>query len=208
MVRNHGKEKNMAGDNRNNPLLSEVRWYFAQSAFNTTCFYCAANRCEKKKSHINNRTLAFSVLAVISVFLQLISLKTGCNGFITVVSYLSLLISAGSMINQVASNKTIDNLIVKYKITAEEYKSLRESFMNLIRILYQNSDPNFVGQQCESYLEKYKQIGKMSPDTTNKDYTKAQDSLGLKGVGESFTWTDEQIDRLLPTGLKLNDYKS
>lgn len=207
MARSHGKEKNMDGNNSYNSLLAEVRWYFAQSVFNTSCFYSAVNRCEMKKSNINKWTLAFSILAVISVFLQLISLKTGYNGFITCVSYFSLLVSAGSMINQIASNKTIDNLIIKYKIAAEEYKSLRESFMNLIRIIYQKGDSNFIGKQCESYLEKYKQIGKMSPDTTKEDYKKAQDSLGLKGTGESFTWSDEQIDRLLPTGLKLDDYK-
>lgn len=207
MARNHGKEKNMDGENIYNPLLSEVRWYFAQSVFNTSCFYSAVNRCEKIKSNINKWTVAFSIFAVISVFLQLISLKSGFNGFITGVSYFSLLVSAGSMINQVASNKTIDNLIVKYKIAAEEYRSLRESFMNLIRIIYQKGDPDFIGKQCESFLEKYKQIGKMSPDTTTKDYKNAQDSLGLKGEGESFTWSDEQIDRLLPTGLKLADYK-
>lgn len=90
-----------------------------------------------------------------------------------------------------------------HKVTAENYKGLRDNFMNLIRLIMTKADTCKIEPVLEKYLEEYKMIGKFSPATTGDDYSSAQKKLGLKNQGEAFTWSNEEIDRFLPEELRL-----
>ena len=46
-------------------------------------------------------------------------------------------------------------------------------------------------------------IGKYSPATSSGDYINAQRGLGLgNSEGEEFTWSDEEINKFLPSSLR------
>lgn len=205
MTKNLGRQKNMDG-NSYNSLLSEVRWYFAQCVFNSSCYYKASGRCKKAKAKRDNWTLGFAVFAVISVFAQVITLRVDISILIQGASYFSLLVSAGSMINQIVRNDSNNDQIISYKVTAEEYKELREKFFDLLRKIYERQELSLLDSCCTEYIGWYSHIGKMAISTTYQDYKDAQHSLGLDADDEEFTWTNEQIDKLLPDGLKLKDF--
>jgi hypothetical protein len=192
--------------NSYNSLLSEVRWYFAQCVFNSSCYYKASGRCKKAKAKRDNWTLGFAVFAVISVFAQVITLRVDISILIQGASYFSLLVSAGSMINQIVRNDSNNDQIISYKVTAEEYKELREKFFDLLRKIYERQELSLLDSCCTEYIGWYSHIGKMAISTTYQDYKDAQHSLGLDADDEEFTWTNEQIDKLLPDGLKLKDF--
>lgn len=205
MIENRGKQKNMDGKNYIS-LLSEVRWYFAQCVFNASCYFKASSRCKKAKARRDKWTLAFAVLAVISVFAQVISLRVNMSILIQGVSYFSLLVSAVSMINQIVKNNSNNEQIISYKITAEEYKELREKFFDLLRKIYERQELSLLDGCCSEYIGWYSHIGKMAISTTYQDYKDAQHGLGLDADDEEFTWTNKQIDQLLPDGLRLKDF--
>lgn len=109
------------------------------------------------------------------------------------------------MIFEMFTRSDLTEFICSHKQTAEEYKSLRERFVDLIRQIMDGKPKDCTEPQLQRLLDEYSLIGRHSFDTTVDDYCKAQQKLGLHGNGESFTWSNEEIDRFLPEELRSSD---
>ena len=91
-----------------------------------------------------------------------------------------------------------------HKQAAEDYKQLRDSFMDIIRQVKSGTEISIVESRLHKCLHDYSILGKYSLPTNKQDYVNTQQSLGLNGQGESFTWSSEEIDRFLPIELREN----
>ena len=184
-----------------NLLLGEARFYFAQCVFNTACHYAAVDRYSKSKKWrqivvwvITASTIALFASSII--FWECEWLKC-----LKVLSLLGTTLTAASLIFEFFNRKDLTEFMFYHKQAAEDYKSLRDNLMDLIRQIKSGELEN-TEKSLKQYLHDYAIIGKYALQTTYKDYLKAQVSLGLNGKGELFTWSQKEIDRFLPIELK------
>lgn len=188
----------------NDKILAETRFYFAQCVFNTSCHYSAVERYQEQRGKRQNFALGLSIASVITLTLTVIGWEWEFEGLLKFLSFVGLLATAASLIFEFYNREDLTEFMCSHKTTAEHYKSLRDSFMNLIRMIMEGTDISKTEPLLEKYLEEYKLIGKFSPTTTGDDYESAQNKLGLKNEGETFTWSNEEIDRFLPEELRLS----
>lgn len=190
-------------------LLAEARFYFAQCVFNTSCHYSAFERYKRERSKRQVIALLLSGLTVLILVLTIIGWEWQCNAFLRLLSFIGLLSTASSLMFEFYNREDLTEFMCSHKTTAESYKALRDSFMNLIRQIISEDDSILKASLLEKYLDEYKLIGRHSPTTNSDDYAKAQSALGLKNKGETFTWSNEEIDRFLPEELRIKSiYKA
>lgn len=185
-------------------ILSETRFYFAQCVFNTSCHYSAVERIEKQRTNRQNWAIGISSVSVLILVGTCIAWEQNWMPVLRVFSILSALATAASMIFEMFTRSDLTEFICSHKQTAEEYKSLRERFVDLIRQIMDGKPKDSTDSQLQRLLDEYSFIGKHSFDTTGDDYSDAQRKLGIHGSGESFTWSNEEIDRFLPEELRLS----
>lgn len=189
----------------NEKLLANVRFYFAQSVFNTTCHRKAYNRLEKRKKTISNIVTSFSAVTIVLLIFQIVALETDIKPLINVVAYIGLALTGASLVFELINKEDLSILMHQHKAISEKYKALRDKYMSLIEEIMSNTtDDAFLKIKRDKLLKKYSAIGEYSPATVYEDYQKSQKSLGLKSNSdEEFTWSNEEIDKFLPKELRL-----
>ena len=189
----------------NDKLLASVRFYFAQSVFNTNCHFKAIDRLQKKKRNISIFVSCLSGGTLFLLILQIAGLELNYQFLLNIVSIMGLLLTGTSLMFQLIHKDDYIQEIFQHKTYVEKYKSLRDEYMSLIEeIMSDSSSHEQLRKKRDSFQIKNSHIGKTAPSTTNGDYKQAQIGLGLReNKGEEFTWADEEIDRFLPKQLKI-----
>jgi hypothetical protein len=116
-----------------------------------------------------------------------------------------MILTGASLMFTIFSNEDIGEIKSQHKNIAEEYKTLRDRYMLLIEEIMSNgSDEKALRSKGQQFQKSYSAIGKYAPSTTYNDYQVAQNNLGLgNNSDEEFTWSDEEIDRFLPSSLRI-----
>ncbi len=185
-------------------LLGEARFYFAQCVFNTSCQYKAYNRYKEKRDLRHKIALWISSISIIILCLTILGWESNCQLLLRIISFLGIILTAGSMIFELYNKEDLTEFMCYHKQTAEDYKQLRDLFMDIIRQIKSGGDKNIIEDRLQLYLHDYSILGKYSLPTNEQDYTNAQIELGLKGQGESFTWSLDEINKFLPIELREN----
>lgn len=185
-------------------LLGEARFYFAQCVFNTSCHYKAYGRYESERNKRHIIALCISGISIILLCLTVFCWESGCQETLRILSLLGTLLTAASMIFELYNKEDITEFMFYHKQTAEDYKQLRDSLMDVIRQIKSGIDKDVIEDRLHLYLHDYSILGKYSLPTNEQDYINAQKELGLNGEGESFTWSSEEINRFLPIELREN----
>lgn len=190
----------------NSTLLANVRFYFAQSVFNTTCHRKSYNRLEKKKKFISNVVLGFSAITLVLLILQVIGLQNDYKPLLVTVAFVGLLLTGGSLLFELLFKDDLASQMYSHKNSAEKYKALRDEYMSLIEeIMSGNIAEDILRTKKDSLRVRYTYIGENAPATSGEDYTETQKSLGIdQNSDEEFTWSNSEIDRFLPQELRLN----
>lgn len=191
----------------NEKLLSSVRFYFAQSVFNSNCHFKAYNRLTKEKNHVLNFVSSISAATLILLILQIIGLEQKCQPFLNILAFIGMLLTGVSLGFEFFNKDDKAQKIFQHKMYAEKYKGLRDEYIGLIEEIMSNSSVEDVLRSKRDDLQKcYSAIGENAPGTTIKDYIEAQNGLGLNGnSGEEFTWADKEINKFLPEKLRWNN---
>ena len=185
-------------------ILGEARFYFAQCVFNCSCQYEAYGRYEKERNNRHNIALGISGVSIVCLCLTVVCWESGWQIFLRILSLLGTFLTAASMIFELYNKEDLTEIMCYHKQAAEDYKQLRDSFMDIIRQIKSNIDDGIVESRLQLCLHDYGILGKYSLPTNGDDYVTAQNKLGLIGQGESFTWSTEEIDKFLPVELREN----
>jgi len=189
----------------NKYLLSNVRFYFAQSVFMNNCHYKAYARLEKRKALISKIVFCFSCVTVVLLILQIVGLEQKYQPLIHIVAFVGLVLTGASLVFELINKEDLSILMYQQKSTAEKYKTLRDRYMSLIEKIMSNiTDEHALRIERDELLKNYSAIGEFAPVTDYKDYTATQKALGLEGNSdEEFTWSNEEINKFLPKELRL-----
>lgn len=190
----------------NNKLLDSIRFYFAQTVFNTQCQYCAYHRYEANFKKLNWFVYISSSVTIVLLICQIIGLQLNSEIWLSIVALIGLFVTGASLVFTMITGKLSSKEMYNHKTYGEKYKTIRDEFMCLIEEVMSNEGKHDkLRIKRDDLLKKYSSIGELAPSTNNEDYIEAQKSLGLKGDGETFTWDDVEIDRFLPKYLKLTN---
>ena len=189
----------------NDKLLANIRFYFAQSVFNSNCHFKAYNRLTKRKNQLSNFVVTLSAITLILLILQVIGLEQKNQSLLNVLAFIGMLITGTSLVFEMFNKDDKSQEIFQHKMYAEKYKNLRDEYMGLIEETMSNTISDAELRSKKDDLQKrYSTIGENAPETTGEDYKQAQIGLGLDGnSGEEFTWADKEIDLFLPEQLRL-----
>ena len=189
----------------NDKLLANIRFYFAQSVFNSNCHFKAYNRLTKRKNQLSNFVVTLSAITLILLILQVIGLEQKNQSLLNVLAFIGMLITGTSLVFEMFNKDDKSQEIFQHKMYAEKYKNLRDEYMGLIEETMSNTISDTELRSKKDDLQKrYSVIGENAPETTGEDYKQAQIGLGLDGnSGEEFTWADKEIDLFLPEQLRL-----
>ncbi len=189
----------------NDKLLANIRFYFAQSVFNSNCHFKAYNRLTKRKNQLSNFVVTLSAITLILLILQVIGLEQKNQSLLNVLAFIGMLITGTSLVFEMFNKDDKSQEIFQHKMYAEKYKNLRDEYMGLIEETMSNTISDAELRSKKDDLQKrYSAIGENAPETTGEDYKQAQIGLGLDGnSGEEFTWADKEIDLFLPEQLRL-----
>ena len=193
----------------NTLLLSTTRHFFAQCVFMNSIHYKAYDRLQKRQNLYKNITTWISGSTLVLITLEVVvfqefSDKETLNTILSVLSYVGLILTAISLLFTMFHKEDISEIKINHRIAAETYKELRDSYLLLIEEIASNeNDFSELHNKSKEYQKQYSSIGKYSPTTTYEDYQAAQKGLGLdENSDEEFTWSDEEINRVLPKKLR------
>lgn len=99
---------------------------------------------------------------------------------------------------------------LKHKNTALCLLTVREEYIGLMAdIVNKDLKTSEIRKQRDKLLNKLEVIYKFAPQTTRDSFEKTQRLLNPKGVvdGEDFTFSDSEIDRFLPSHLRISNIK-
>ncbi len=123
-------------------------------------------------------------------------------------SYLSLTMSVAEVVFLILQlSLNFDAIWGQHKKTALQLRSVRELYISLIwDILSNNWTIESWSKYRDSLQERLDLIYESALETTRKDFETAQQRLNPKWIvyWEDFTFSDEEIDRFLPSKLRLN----
>lgn len=190
----------------NEKLLTTIRFYFAQCVFMNSIHYKAHNRFVEIQNRYRNITISIAGATLIVIILQTIGFEENLTQLLSILSYCGMILTATSLIFTLYSKEDLCEIKNQHKNIAEEYKTLRDSYMLLIEEITSNAyDEKILREKGQEFQKLYSAIGKYAPATTYHDYQKTQKGLGLSGGNdEEFTWSDKEIDRFLPPLLRTN----
>ena len=195
----------------NKKLLATVRYYFAQSAFNTSCHYKALDRLTKIQLRNKKIVIWIALLTLVVIIFQIVALKFDYEWFLDYLAIIGLFLTASSLIYEMYNKTDISQEKCSHKKIAEEYKTLRDQYMGLIEeIMSSSNEEDNLRDKRNLYQEIYSSIGKYAPSTTSEDYVNTQKGLGIYSSSkkEEFTWSDEEINKFLPEELRIKLNKS
>lgn len=189
----------------NDKLLANIRFYFAQSVFMSSCHYKAYARLRKRRDIFSNIVVVISVSTLFVLIFQIIGLQQQFTTFLNIIAFVAMLLTGTSLSFSFFSKEDISLLMCNHKSVAEKYKALRDEYMTLIEEVMSNSMSDEDLRSKRNLLQnRYSSLGEYAPETTYEDYQSAQKGLGLDGnCDEEFTWNNDQINRLLPKELRL-----
>jgi len=190
----------------NEKLLASVRFYFAQSVFNSRCHFIAMDRLEKKEKKLSIFIGIVSAITIISLILQILGLEKNYQKIINIATYLGLLTTAISLIFEIFNKNDRIKEIFRHKIYAEKYKTLRDKYMGLIEEIMSNSiSEDQLRSKRDKFQNNYSRIGEFAPSTESIDYEQTRIGLGISKYNkEEFTWADSEIDKFLPKQLHIS----
>jgi len=190
----------------NEKLLANVRFYFAQSVFNSRCHFIAMDRLEKKEKRLSIFISIISAMTIISLILQIFGLEKNYQKIINFAAYLGLFTTAVSLIFEMFNKNDRIKEIFQHKIYAEKYKTLRDKYMGLIEEIMSNSASEDKSRnKRDKFQNQYSSIGEFAPSIDNIDYEQARIGLGISKYNkEEFTWADSEIDKFLPKQLHIS----
>jgi len=183
-------------------ILGEGRFYFAQCVFNTSCHYSAVDRYEKQRTFRLNLAMGITILTIIIMIATILCWECNNTSWLKMLSVISTISSGVSLSFEFYNRADLTEVMFYHKQAAEHYKTLREKFMDLIRQIKSEVPETITEGNMQLNLHDYSLIGRYALQTTSQDYKSAQKKLGLNGGSESFTWSNEEIDRFLPTELR------
>lgn len=191
----------------NDKLLAVTRFYFAQCVFMNKVHYKAYSRLDNRQNLYREITNWISGLTLVVIVLHIICLEYEYSKTLAIVSSCGMILTGASLMFTMFSKEDICEIKSQHKNSAEKYKSLRDGYMLLIEEMMSNgSDAKTLRSKGEEFQKSYSSIGKYAPSTTYEDYQGAQKGLGLgNNTNEEFTWSDEEIDRFLPSSLQISD---
>jgi len=189
----------------NEKLLAIIRFYFAQSVFNSNCHFKAYNRINGKIKITSKIVASFSAITLILLILQIVGLEQKCQSLLNILAYIGMLLTGITLVFEIFNKEDMSFQMFQHKVFAEKYKSLRDEYMSLIEDVMSNTTSEKKQRKRHLKLQKkYSQIGENAPETNTEDYESSQKSLGLVGNSdEEFTWSDKEIDLFLPEKLRL-----
>lgn len=190
----------------NDKLLATTRFYFAQCVFMNNIHYKAYSRLDDRQNFYRKITNWLAGLTLAVVVFHLICLQNGFSRALAIISSCGMILTGASLMFTMYSKEDIGEIKSQHKNIAEEYKYLRDRYMLLIEeIMSDGSDEKTLRSKGEEFQKSYSSIGKYAPSTTYDDYQVAQNNLGLgNNTDEEFTWSDEEIDRFLPSSLRIS----
>ena len=181
--------------------LSIIRQFFANTVFTHKVQEVAAEVQERKINCVKIINIIIVSLILISLFLQTLFQNK------LFISFFSAGLTIGEIIFLILQlTFNFDKRMDLHKKAALKYMALRDSYLFLITDIMNGSiDSNNIINKREKLKEEYESICESSPQTSRKEYYKAQKRLSKKiqNEGEDFTWSDEEIDCFLPEALRL-----
>ncbi len=188
----------------NQQLLGNVRFYFAQSVFNSSCHFQAHNRLNRQKTIVSIFIKLIAAATLTLLILQVVGLQAKSQDLLNLLAYIGMMITGTSLVFEYFNNDRSQDIFL-HKSHAEKYKTLRDEYMGLIESIMSSAyDEEELRNRRDQLQIRYSSIGEHAPETTGDDYTKTQKSLGLAGNDdEQFTWSDQEINKFLPVQLRL-----
>lgn len=187
-----------------NSQLTTARHFFAQSVFMNNIHYKAFYRIKAKIDKNNQKLKVFSFLTILILIIQLICHELKFQSFLSVLSIIGIVVTGLTLINEVFNKEDLTKVLYQHRNTAEQYKTIRDEFLILItKLMEHGSSPEFE-TQLQKLASHYGIIGQSAFETEYEDYTNAQQGLGInQKPDEEFSWSDQEIDKILPPQLKL-----
>lgn len=180
--------------------LSIVRQFFANTVFTHKTQEVAAEFQESNafKVKIANLILTFMLFAIFILQFIFPCPFAGILGtFLSALEFMFLIFQLSFKFEEKAGS---------HKNSALKYLNLRNSYTSLITdIMNGNISPKEVRSRRDGLLREYQILCDLAPQTGRPEYEETQKRLNKRGVieGEDFTWSDEEIDRFLPKGLRI-----
>lgn len=174
--------------------LGSIKESFGRVVYSHKTHEKAAARLNRNLNWVKRLNLALLVLTFSGVLNALLSGGFGLNLATTVVSGAAL----GLAIYQMSFNPSQG--ILEHRNTANKLWKLREDFTNLIGDIHDGAlSHSEVRKQRDALTKRLGEIYDDSPQTTSKDYEKAQKSLN---PGEEMTFSKGEVERFLPSALR------
>ena len=136
--------------------------------------------------------------------MQVVGLETKSPNLLSILAFTGMILTGAGLMFELYNKEDISEIKCQHRNVAEEYKILRDQFMSLIEeVMSSANSESELREKFQQLQNTYSYIGKSSPTTTGEDYSMAQKSLGLGNKNdEEFTWSDEEINKFLPTDLR------
>jgi hypothetical protein len=182
--------------------LSIVRQSFANTVFTHKVHEIAAER---------QNTYSFVVkicnVVLVSIVLFFLYLQTK-NPDDVIYSYIGAMISISEIVFLIVQlTFSFENRMVLHKNSALKFLGLRDAYRALIAdIMNENIVKKEVIARRDVLQREYQIICELAPQTGYGEYLGAQMKLNKRDTiveGEEFTWSDEEINRFLPSELKI-----
>ena len=181
--------------------LAIVRQTFANTVFTHKVQEVAAENAEKKATKIK-----IANILLISVVLILLILQTA-NSQQIIFSYIGAGVTVAEIIFLIAQlSFGYEQKMTQHKNSALKYMQLRDRYRSLIAdIMGGGISAENIRTRRDHLQADYQVISDLAPQTGPSEYEEAQKRLNKKGVvsSEQFTWSDEEIDRFLPSKLRI-----
>ncbi len=178
--------------------LALIRQNFAQCVFTHQVQEAAANRNYASLTRYKVAGIILMACVLIMFFLQY-RFPEG-----QIYAYLGISLSTAKIVFIIIQcNFNVEHKAITHKNAALHYMSLRDRYLALISDFHNGeADSKALVAKRDALISEYNTTSKLSIQTKAKDYKSAQKNLGLKGHNEQYTWSDEEIDRFLPSELK------
>lgn len=181
--------------------LSIVRQSFAQTVFTHQVQEAASAAKMRDAARVK-----WANIFLVSAVLILLGLQANTPNN-PIYSYLGAGVSVGEiifLIIQLTFNPEQQSIL--HKNSALKYMGLRDKYRLLITdIMNERATKQETIARRDALQQEYQTISDLAPATGSHEYTVAQEKLNVRGAveNEQFTWSDEEIDRFLPEGLRL-----
>jgi len=182
----------------NKQNLATVRHNFANATFSHKVHEMAAERKEGRSGLYKAANVALIALVLLIFCLQ-------ANGdSSTALNAIGVGLTAGEIVLMLVSlTFNHEPEINSHKNTALKYMNLRDRYRSLIADMVAGSTNNSkAAHERDALLHEYQVISDLALTTTKGDYSRAMNELQLTPDGQN-TWSDEQIDSLLPEALRI-----